>query len=166
MIIVLRLLAECALGIVIALLCRRFFFAFLFVKGNSMLDTLKNRDLLFMLRYGLLAKPHRFDIVICRYPNRKPLFVKRIIALPGERISIEDGCVFINGEALDECFARRKSMGSFAEIQLGNGEYFVMGDNRPSSVDSRRVGPISEKMLLGRAVCRIFPLKSRCKFHP
>ena len=154
-----------AASIVIALLLRRFVCAFVLVKGRSMLNTLQNHELMLVLRYGLFGKPRRYDIVICRYPNRKQLFVKRVIGLPGETIAMTDGQVLINGEILEERFPKRTTPRSFDEIQLGENEYFVMGDNRPCSVDSRsiRVGPIQEKMLLGRAKCVIFPFQKRRK---
>ena len=155
------MLCEVCAGVVLALLLRRFVCALVLVKGRSMLDTLANHELMLMLRYGLFGKPRRFDIVICRYPNRKQLFVKRIIGMPGERISMEEDVVYINGEILQEPFERRRSMRRVEEICLGEGEYFVMGDNRTCSVDSRKIGPITEKMLLGRAKWVLFPLKRR-----
>ena len=159
--ILIYLACELTAGIILALILRRFVCAFVLVKGRSMLDTLQNHELMLVLRYGLFGKPRRFDVVICKYPNRRQIFVKRIIGLPGERISMEEGQVFINGEPLQEDFPKRTTMRGFGEIQLDEDGYFVMGDNRPSSVDSRKVGPISEKMILGRVRSVIFPLKNR-----
>ena len=148
-------------GVVLALLLRRFVCALALVKGRSMQDTLQDRELMLVLRYGLFGKPRRFDSVICRYPGRKQLFVKRIIGMPGEQISMEEDVVYINGEPLAEPFFRRKSMRRVEEVQLGEKEYFVMGDNRPCSVDSRKIGPIGKEMLLGRATRVLFPFKKR-----
>ena len=149
--ILIYLACELTICVILALLLRSFVLALVLVKGKSMLDTLQNHELMLVLRYGLFGKPRRFDIVICKYPNRKQLFVKRIIGLPGERISMTEGQVFINGEKLAESFPKRHCMRNFEEITLGNDEFLVMGDNRSCSVDSRRVGPIRENMLLGRA---------------
>lgn len=142
-----------------ALIVRRFVCAFALVKGRSMMDTLQNKEIMFVLRYGLFGEPQRFDVVICRYPERKGLFVKRIIGLPGERISMEEDIVYINGEPLAENFSRRKCMRKLEELTLGGDEYFVMGDNRPASQDSRKVGPLHRKQLLARARWVLFPFK-------
>ena len=127
-----------------------------------MMDSLLDREVLLVLRYGLFGKPKRYDVVICRYPGRKGLFVKRIIALPGERISMHEDAVYIDGEPIDEPFQRRRCMRAFEEIQLGADEYFVMGDNRPVSQDSRRVGPLKRSQLLARAVCVLWPI-GKCR---
>jgi len=155
------ILFDVTIGVTLALLLRRFVCALVLVKGRSMLNTLRNHELMFVLRYGIFGKPRRFDVVICRYPDRKQLFVKRVIGMPGERISMEEGQVFINGEPLREDFPMRPHMRGFEEQVLGENEYFVMGDNRPCSTDSRKIGPIKGDMLLGRAKSVIFPWKSR-----
>ena len=148
---------ELAAGIALALFLRRFVCLFALVKGNSMLDTLRNRDVLFALRRGLCAKLRRFDVVLCRYPNRKQLFVKRIVALPGERVAIVEGRLQIDAAAVEETFAARPSRRDMDERTLGPGEYFVLGDNRPASNDSRSVGPIREDMILAVARFVVFP---------
>ena len=159
--ILIYLICELTVGLILALILRRYVCALVLVKGRSMLDTLQNHELMLVLRYGPFGKPRRFDVVICRFPDRKQLFVKRIIGMPGERISMQEGRVFINGEALEENFSKRPCVRSFEEVLLGDEDYFVMGDNRPASSDSRKVGPIREDMLLGRAKSVIFPLKRR-----
>lgn len=156
---VLRIAAEAALGVAIGLLIRRFVLLLPYVKGKSMMDTLHDGEWLLALRYGLFGRIRRFDIVICRYPGRKGRFVKRVIGLPGERISMEQGAVFIDGAPLEEEFPRRACARSFPERTLGPDEYFVMGDNRPCSSDSRspRVGPISARAILARVQCVVYP---------
>ena len=156
--IILRIVIEIVAAFLIALLLRRFVCALAFVKGRSMLDTLNNRELMFVLRYGLFGEPKRFDVVICRYPKRKGLFVKRIIGLPGETVSMEEDVVYINGTPIEENFPRRKCLRKLEERGLGADEYFVMGDNRPSSHDSRRVGPLKREQILFRAVAVLLPL--------
>ena len=148
---------EIAAGVAIALILRRFVCLFAVVKGSSMRDTLRNRDVLFVLRRGVCGCLRRFDVVVCRYPNRRQMFVKRIVALPGERVAIEGGVLRIDGAPVEESFAHRPNRRDMLERKLGAGEYFVMGDNRPSSRDSRSVGPIAEGMILGVAKLVVFP---------
>ena len=146
-----------AVGLGLALITRRFLCLFAFVKGSSMLDTLRNRDVLFALRRERCDGLQRFDVVLCRYPNRRQLFVKRIAALPGERVAIEDGVLRIDGVPVKEPDSLRPNRRDMVERRLGAGEYFVMGDNRPGSHDSRSVGPIPEDMIVAVAKCVVFP---------
>jgi len=130
---------------------------FTVVKGSSMRESLLNGDVLLTKRYGK-REIQRFDIVICRYPNRKGRFVKRVIGMPGERIRMEKDVVYINGEELAEDFPKRKCMRCFDEVTVPQDCYFVMGDNRPSSNDSRKVGPIHKTAVLARAEYVLFSL--------
>ena len=148
---------EFALGVAIALLLRRFVCLLAFVKGSSMLETLRSGDILFALRPGLRGELKRFDVVLCRYPNRRELFVKRIVALPGECVAVESGVLKINGVPVDEPASIRLTRRDMVERRIGKGEYFVMGDNRPCSRDSRSVGPIPEDRIIAVARCVIFP---------
>lgn len=163
--IIIRIAIHLAAALMLALLLRRFVCAFAFVKGKSMMDTLNDKEVMFVLRYGLFGEPKRFDVVLCRYPNRKGLFVKRIIGMPGETISMEEDVIYINGEAIREDFARRSCMRMITERTLGEDEYFVMGDNRPSSTDSRRVGPIQRKQILAKSIAVILPFRGRRKIR-
>lgn len=160
-------------AIVAVFLCRQYLFTFILVKGRSMLDTLHDHDVLFMRRIGI---PHRGDIVICHYPNRRRkkfprlrlCFVKRIVALPGETIAFEEGHVLINGAALDEPYLsdnRRLRLLTREPRTLGADEYFVMGDNRLASTDSRSVGPITRGMIKGIVCARIYPFRSVRRFR-
>ena len=148
---------EIIAGIVLALLLRRFVCLLAFVKGRSMMDTLRNGDVLFALRRGVRGELHRFDVVLCRYPHRRQLFVKRIVGLPGERVAIEEGRLMIDGAAVEESFPLRVSRRDMVERRLGEDEYFVLGDNRPSSRDSRIVGPIPEEKIVAVARCVVLP---------
>ena len=150
---------EIVVGIVIALFLRRFVCLLAIVKGNSMLETLHSGDILFAFRPRLCGGPKRFDVVLCRYPNRRGLFVKRVVALPGESVAVECGVLKIGGIPVDEPASIRPARRDMVERRIGRGEYFVMGDNRPSSRDSRSVGPIPEDGIIAVARCVIFPPK-------
>lgn len=156
-----RALGEIALGVLLALFLRRFVCMLVRVKGRSMRDALEDGEFLLALRYGLFGRVRRFDVVICRYPGRKGYFVKRVVGLPGERISMEEGTLLIDGAAVAENFPCRRALRGFEERILGPDEYFVLGDNRPCSSDSRRVGPIRGRAIVARVCCVFLPLKSR-----
>lgn len=159
--IAVRLACEAVTGVLLALLLRFFVCMLVRVKGRSMQDTLHDGDFMLALRYGLFGRIRRFDVVICRYPGRKGHFVKRVVGLPGERVSMTEGALYINGAEVTEDFPLRRSLRGFDERTLGPDEYFVMGDNRPCSSDSRRVGPIHRRAILARVCCVFLPLRRR-----
>lgn len=154
---ILEPIIDFVVGFALAMITRRFLFLLAVVKGNSMLNTLRNRDVLFALRRERCGKLQRFDIVLCRYPNRRQLFVKRVVALPGECVAIADGILRIDGAPVEEPASMRPVRRDMVERRLGVGEYFVMGDNRPASHDSRSIGPIPEDMILAVVKCVVFP---------
>ena len=135
------------------------------VVGYSMYPTLDNGDQLIVEKISYrFADPKRFDIIVFPYRYEdKTYYVKRIIGLPGERIRIDDaGNIYINGEILEEHYGREVIQDpgiASTEITLGDDEYFVMGDNRNDSKDSRdpSVGPIHRKELIGRVWLRLYP---------
>lgn len=136
-----------------------------YVSGSSMENTLSHGDNLIVDKITYrFAAPKRFDIIV--FPFRyeeKTYYIKRIIGLPGETVQIQDGNIYINGEILNESYGREvmKSAGLAAEpVTLGEDEYFVLGDNRNDSTDSRdpNVGKIHKDEIIGRAWLRIWPL--------
>lgn len=156
--IMVYLLADLCVSLILALLLRQFVCLLAYVKGHSMRDTLQNGEIVFALRRKLHGELRRFDVVLCRYPNRKQLFVKRIVGLPGETICIdEEGILQIDGAAVAEDFPRRKNLRAMTERIVGEGEYFVLGDNRPASRDSRTVGPIPRDRIIAVVKCVVFP---------
>ena len=137
------------------------------VSGESMENTLDDGDQLIVdkLTYRF-HDPERFDIIVFpfRYKDNT-YYIKRIIGLPGETVQIADGEIYINGEMLEESYGREvmQDAGLAAEpITLGDDEYFVLGDNRNYSSDSRdpSVALIHRKEIIGRAWLRIWPLDS------
>lgn len=136
-----------------------------YVSGSSMENTLSDGDNLIVDKISYRFKePQRFDIIV--FPFRyeeKTYYIKRIIGLPGETVQIEDGLIYIDGEVLYESYGREiiNSAGLAADpIVLGEDEYFVLGDNRNDSSDSRdpNVGLIHRDEIIGRAWLRIWPL--------
>ena len=153
--------------ILVVILIRVFIVTPVKVDGPSMLPTLKDNDILIEKKFNKNFK--RFDIAIVDYKNEK--LVKRIIGLPGETIRISvthigDNVVskiYINGEVLEENYGREpiENAGIAAnEITLGSDEYFVLGDNRNDSSDSRSLGVFKKKNINGVTNFRLFPLKS------
>lgn len=138
------------------------------VDGQSMEPTLQNADNLIVDKISYrFSDPERFDVVVFPpYENAgKTYYIKRIIGLPGETIHIDvDGNIYINGEILTEGYGKEViqpfALGrASGEIVLGEDEYFVMGDNRNNSTDSRSdlVGNVKRSQLIGKAWVRIWP---------
>jgi signal peptidase I len=164
----LRELAEVVLLAVILYIGISFAVQTVHVEGLSMFATLDDNDYLIAnkIDYRLHA-PQRGDIIILRPPNNNSTdFIKRVIALPGERLLIRDGVVYINGHRLIEpylpeawvVFNNWPTTGSSNGSVIPANQYFVMGDNRNKSQDSRYFGPIGRDRIDGRAWFRIWPL--------
>lgn len=137
------------------------------VIGSSMEPTLSDGDNLIVDKITYrFREPERFDIIVFPYQyTQNTYYIKRIIGLPGEKVRIdEEGRIYINGEVLRESYGKETIVDAglaAEEITLGNDEYFVMGDNRNDSADSRfvSVGNIKRQNIMGRAWLRIYPFK-------
>ena len=136
------------------------------VDGRSMMNTLHDGDNLIVEKLSYrFSDPKRFDIIVFPPTGKKEYYIKRIIGLPGETVQImDDGSIYINGEKLEENYGmeviKPETIGRAAEpIELGDDEYFVMGDNRRVSLDSRseEVGTVSEDSIVGKAFIRLYP---------
>ena len=123
------------------------------VEGSSMETTLANGNQLIVENVSYyFHDPERFDVIVFPY-NEDVNYIKRVIGLPGERVQIRDGLIYINGELLEESYGRE-------DMQLGPEEYFVLGDNRNASVDSRKpeVGTVKRGDIRGKAWLCFYPL--------
>lgn len=136
---------------------------FTLVFGSSMETTLSNGDFLFMekITKTFQSDYKRFQIIVFNSDDPdEPLYIKRIIALPGETIQLKNGEIFINGKRLNESYGYEKFLDAgIAEnpITLSDDEYFVLGDNRNNSKDSRMIGPVQEESICGHIVFRLLP---------
>jgi signal peptidase I len=169
------------IALAIILPIRYFVFQPFIVSGSSMEPNYSNGQYLIIDEIGYrVSDPHRGDVVVIRYPkDRKQFFIKRIIGLPGEKITIDNGRVTIvndanpEGVTLDETYLPSQGLsfphntaivGGKKSIVLKSNEYFMMGDNRLASSDSRDWGPLNEKDLVGKVFVRVLPLSEFMKF--
>lgn len=129
------------------------------VKGDSMLPNFFDGELLLTEKVTYrIYKPERGDVVVFRAPTgRKVDFIKRIIGLPSETVRIDDGKIYINNEQLAESYETQET-GGIVFATLGQKQYFVLGDNRGSSSDSRSFGPIEINAIRGRAWFVYWPI--------
>lgn len=140
------------------------------VSGSSMLPNFHDGEYIITdkLSLNLKAPIKRNQVVVFKSPRPKDenkIFIKRVIGLPGEKVRLQGGQIYINGQVLDQPYLPTNSLtspGDFLaeseEIVVPDGQYFVMGDNRASSSDSREWGSISKKALVGKAWLRYWPV--------
>ena len=172
-------------AVVIALPVRAFGFELVRVDGASMENTLANGEIMLVTKLDYASvwlslpwqdaktkenaarittggNPGRFDVVICRYPERGDTnFVKRVVGLPGETVEIRDGILHIDGVPYEEPYIpveyRGGRLNTFGPYTVPEGEYFVLGDHRNNSNDSRSQGAISRDMIIGHVRTVLFP---------
>ena len=135
-----------------------------YVEGRSMQPNFAEGQRLIISRVNyLLTDPHRGDIIVFNSPQSigsQPPLIKRVIGLPGETVTIKDTYVYINDVKLDEPYIKESCTPvncKDASVTLGPDEYFVMGDNRNNSNDSRRFGPVNRDAIIGEALIRYWP---------
>lgn len=153
---------------IIVLPIRYFLFQPFIVKGESMVPSFQSGDYLIVdeISYRIIA-PERGDVVVLKYPlDTTQRFIKRIIGLPGETVEIKDGKVIISKDGKNTVLDEKKylpdllSTDGTVSLTLGNDNYFVLGDNRQFSYDSRRWGVLPKEDIVGRALFRIFPFST------
>lgn len=137
--------------IVIIILLKIFVITPVIVQGNSMNNTLKNGNVVLLYKHGNVS---RGKLVVVEKDGKK--YIKRVIGLPGEKIRCVKGKVYINNKILEEKYVSSENT-DFKEIVIGKNEYFIMGDNRIDSKDSRDFGTVSENEILGTIEFKIFP---------
>ena len=121
-----------------------------FVKGDSMNPTLEEDTLVL---YARVKEIERFDLVIARDRRHDDIVVKRVIGLPGEDVAMIEGILYIDGREYDEPYLhddRDEYRREAHRIQLSDGEYYILGDNRDNSTDSRFIGPVGQDDIIGR----------------
>jgi signal peptidase I len=132
------------------------------VEGTSMLPMLQDQDRLFVSKIAYrMGAIHQGDVVVFEYPrNHAESYIKRVIALPGDKLRIDHGTVYVNGAKLAEPYvpSRFRDDVSEAEMVLPPHEYFVMGDHRSISSDSRAFGPVDRSLIDGKAVFVYWPM--------
>lgn len=164
------------LSLAIIIPIRYFLFQPFYVRGASMEPNFFDHEYLIIdeISYGIrvpftdvvfpFGNPTRGEIVVFRYPrDERQFFIKRIIGLPGDTVSIADGritlfnTVYPEGRVLEEPYIDSPSRTGATSITLGIDEYFVMGDNRSASLDSRSFGPVKRSLIVGRTLFRGWP---------
>lgn len=147
---------------IIAFLISRFIIVNAYVPTESMVQTIMPRDRVIANRLSYLFKePQRGEIVVFKYPDNENLaYVKRIIGVPGDTVSINDGVVYINDSKLDEPYLQEPRSGSYGPYTVPEGHYFMMGDNRDNSRDSRfwENKYVAREKILGKVFVRYFPV--------
>ena len=133
------------------------------VEGTSMLPRLEDHDRLFINKFVYhIESIHRGDIVVFHYPrDPEKSYIKRVIGLPGDHIRIDEGRVWVNGTELDEAYVpdRYRDSRSMTATVIPEDSYFVMGDHRSISSDSREFGPVERDLIYGKAVFVYWPAK-------
>ncbi len=162
-----------AIAVAVAFVVREFIMTVVMVDGDSMKNTLHNQERLLVWELGY--KPSNNDIIIFEPPvtpmgeaHKKTYYVKRVIATEGQKVKIDfdTNSVYVDGEKLDEYYIKsdetdvmeQKGWNNVEEYQVPEGQVFVMGDNRNNSFDSRSMGCVSKKSILGKVLVRFWPL--------
>lgn len=162
------------ISLVIVVPIRYFIIQPFIVKGSSMEPNFQNGNYLIIDEISYrFQKPKRGDVVVFKFAPTGDYFIKRIIGLPNETIEINNGQIFIvnsknpQGFILDEPYLKNSYTSGNIKITLTSTEYFVLGDNREASYDSRRWGALKEKQIIGRALLRLYPFnKAQTLINP
>lgn len=139
--------------IIAVILIRTFIITPVRVDGASMDQTLEDGQTLLLYK---LANVDYGDIVVLDEEKEGEIIIKRIIGMPGDTVSIRDNTIYVNGEEVEEDYAYGETS-DYEEITLDDDEYFILGDNRPISKDSRYFGPVKEDEIIGKVIFRLWP---------
>jgi signal peptidase I len=131
------------------------------VEGTSMLPALSDQERIFINKFVYRLEPiSRGDVIVFHYPaDPTQSYIKRVIAIGGDTVRIDNGAVYVNGRRLDEQYVptRFRDSRSYPEITIPIGSYFVLGDHRSMSKDSRDFGPVEDRFVSGKAVFAYWP---------
>ncbi|MFA4858355.1 MAG: signal peptidase I [Candidatus Margulisiibacteriota bacterium] len=152
------------IALVLALIIRAWVIQVFWIPSGSMIPTLDIQDRIVVNKFIYrFREPHRQEIIVFKAPAEfertgKKELIKRILGAPGDTLQLIDGVVFINGRPLKENYSLNRDHADFGPIRVPPGYYFMMGDNRPNSADSRYWGFLPRKNVVGPAFFRIWPL--------
>ncbi len=144
---------------VLAALIAAFFVRLPQVSGLSMEPQIRSGEYVLINTFAYrIGTPVRGDIVAFRHEgDARAVFIKRVVGVPGDRIRIERGRVYVNGARLDEPYVVHADARTFGEVVVPKFSVYVLGDNRAESEDSRFFGPVSDDLLIGRAIAGVWP---------
>lgn len=158
------------ISLIIVLILTQFIVRPVRVEGLSMYPTLNDKELGFSnILATKIASIKRFDVVVIHLKDQDKYIVKRVIGIPGDEVEYKDEVLYVNGEAVEETFLDnphhkayisddREFMQDFGPIKVGKDQYFVLGDNRPNSIDSRNYGLFTKDMITSKNIFIILPL--------
>lgn len=155
-------LRDLAVSVVLAIILIVFIYQPVKVEGTSMMPSLTDQERIFInkftYRFGTIE---RGDMVVFWFPlDKTKSYIKRIIGLPGDKVLVENGAVIVNGKPLDETYVpdEYRDHNSYPEVEVEPGKYYVLGDHRSSSNDSRSWGTVEREFIYGKAVFVYWPL--------
>lgn len=159
---IVELIKSILIAIIAAVLIITFVFETVSVDGQSMFPTLNHKDRLIVEKVSYyFREPKAGDVVVFKYPaDTREKFIKRVVAVAGDKVKIENNRLYVNGKEIDEPYINEKIInGFYSEAVVPENTIFVLGDNRNYSKDSRfpDVGFVSLKLVVGRAALRIYP---------
>lgn len=156
-------LKDILLAVIIAFLMVVFLYQPVKVEGTSMQPELLDQERIFVNKFVYhFEEIHRGDIVVFWYPkDPSKSFIKRVLGVPGDVVSIRDGQVYINGQMVEERYVPRgyQDADSYPPVRVREGHYYVLGDHRNASNDSRSWGLVPRKFIYGKAVFRYWPVE-------
>jgi len=161
-----ELIQTVVIAVVLALLITQFVVQGYKIPSGSMETTIMPDDRVFVNKFIYrFTEPKRGDIVVFKYPvDPSKDYVKRTIGLPGETLEMRNGIVYIDGKPLDEPYLTEQGTGDFGPVKIKAGHFFMMGDNRDNSEDSRYWGQLPRENIRGKVFLRFWPLDRICWF--